>query len=95
LLELDVDYIVPGHGEVCNKQQIYVQRAFLYEWITAVATAIGKGWSKEECLAQISFLDRFPCDIGQEYKGPEVTRNNIIALYDLLTAKMLPIPEKR
>jgi len=95
LLDLDVDFIVPGHGEVCNKQEIYVQRAFLLEWITAVASAIAKGWSKEECVDRISFLDRFPCDIGQEYKGPEVTKNNVIALYDLLTAKMLPMTEKR
>ncbi|HOV93284.1 MAG TPA: MBL fold metallo-hydrolase [Spirochaetales bacterium] len=95
LLDLDVDYIVPGHGEVCNKQEIYVQRAFLLEWLTAVSNAIAKGWSKEECLAKISFLDRFPCDIGQEYMGPEVTKNNIIALYDFLTAKMQPMTENK
>jgi cyclase len=87
LLDLDVDLIVPGHGPVCTKKEIYVQRAFLLEWITAVATAVAKGWTKEECIANISFLDRFPCDIGQEYMGPEVTRNNVAALYDLLTAK--------
>jgi len=88
LLEVDVDKVVPGHGPVCTKQEIYVQRAFLLEWVTAVAVAVGKGWSKEECLAKISFMDRFPVDIGQEYMAPEVTKNNIIALYDQLTAKM-------
>jgi len=88
LLEVDVDRIVPGHGPVCTKQEIYVQRAFLMEWVTAVAVAIGKGWSKEECLAKISFMDRFPVDIGQEYMGGEVTKQNIIALYDQLTARM-------
>jgi cyclase len=88
LLEIDVDAIVPGHGPVCTKQEIYVQRAFLMEWVTAVAVAVGKGWTKEECLARISFMDRFPVDIGQEYMGESVTRNNIIALYDQLTVKM-------
>lgn len=88
LLDFDVDTIVPGHGPVCTKQEIYVQKSFLMEWITTVAVAIGKGWSKEECLAKISFLDRFPVDIGQEYMGDEVTRNNVSALYEQLTAKM-------
>jgi len=90
LLELDVDYIVPGHGPVCDKQEIYVQRAFLLEWVTAVAVGVAKGWSKEECVKRISFLDRFPVDIGQEYMGEEVTRNNVAALFDQLTAKMAP-----
>ncbi|HVP18032.1 MAG TPA: MBL fold metallo-hydrolase [Spirochaetia bacterium] len=88
LLEVDVDKIVPGHGPVCTKQEIYVQRAFLMEWVTAVAVAVGKGWSKEECLKRISFMDRFPVDIGQEYMADSVTSNNIVALYDQLTAKM-------
>ena len=95
LLDLDVDFIVPGHGPICTKQEIYVQRAFLLEWITAVATGVAKGWSKEECIEKISFLDRFPCDIGQEYMGTEVTKNNVSALYDQLTAKMPVAVEKR
>jgi cyclase len=93
LLEIDVDRIVPGHGPVCTKQEIYVQRAFLLEWVTAVAVAVGKGWSMDECIAKISFMDRFPVDIGQEYMGPEVTKQNIIALYNQLTAKM-PVMKK-
>jgi cyclase len=93
LLELDVDMIVPGHGPVCNKQEIYVQRAFLMEWVTAISVAIAKGWSKEKCLSEISFLDRFPVDIGQEYMGDKVTANNISSLYDKLTKKM-PVMKK-
>jgi hypothetical protein len=58
------------------------------EWVTAVAVAVAKGWSKKECQAKISFLDRFPVDIGQEYMGEAVTKDNISALYDQLTLKM-------
>ncbi len=85
LKSLDVDYIVPGHGPVCTKEAIDVQRAFILEWITAVAVGISKGWSKEECIKNISFLDRFPVDIGQEYMGEHVTTHNVSALYDRLT----------
>jgi len=85
LKSLDVDYIVPGHGPVCTKKEIDVQKAFLLEWITAVAVGIAKGWSEEECVTNIGFLDRFPVDIGQEYMGEHVTKNNVSALYNRLT----------
>ena len=87
LKELDVDHIVPGHGPVCTKVEIDVQKAFLLEWVTAVQVAISKGWSKEQCMEKISFLDRFPVDIGQEYMGEHVTKHNIDVLYDKLIAK--------
>lgn len=80
---LDVDYIVPGHGPVCTKTYIPIQSAFIREWVTAVAVGIARGWSKEECVKRISFLDRFPVDIGQEYIGPRVQELNVMALYDL------------
>lgn len=84
LKTLDADIIVPGHGPVCTKKEIDVQKAFLYEWITAVSVGIAKGWSKEECVARISFLDRFPVDIGQEYMADFVNSNNVATLYDKL-----------
>jgi hypothetical protein len=36
-------------------------------------------------MRRISFLDRFPVDIGQEYMGPKVQQLNVSALYDHLT----------
>ncbi len=95
LLEVDVDIVIPGHGPVCTKQELYVQRAFLLEWVTQIAVAVGKGWSKEECLAKLGFADRFPVDIGQEYMLNDVTVNNINALYDQLTVKMPVMPRKK
>jgi cyclase len=87
LLEaLDVDHVIPGHGPVCSTSCFRVQAAFLREWMTAVALGIAKGWSKDECMERISFLDRFPVDIGQEYMGPKVQRLNVSALYDHLTS---------
>ncbi len=90
LMGVDVDTIVPGHGPICTKQELYTQRAFLLEWLTAVSVGISKGWSKEACVKNISFLDRFPVDIGQEYMGEEVNKQNVMALYDKLTAPMQP-----
>jgi cyclase len=87
LESFDVDFIIPGHGPVCTKQYISVQSAFIREWVTAVALGISKGWSKEECIRRISFLDRFPVDVGQEFMGPKVQEMNVTALYDYLTKK--------
>jgi cyclase len=82
---LDVDHVVPGHGPVCDRRCFRVQAAFLREWTTAVALGIARGWTKSECMERISFLDRFPVDIGQEYMGPKVQQLNVAALYDYLT----------
>ncbi len=81
---LEVDHVIPGHGPVCTPSCYRVQAAFLREWVAAVALGMAKGWSKAECVQRISFLDRFPVDIGQEYMGPSVQRLNVAALYDYL-----------
>jgi len=87
---LDVDHVVPGHGPVTNKAYVDVQRAFLMEWVTAVAVGVAKGWTKEECIARISFADRFPVDVGQEYMMGHIQRENVSALYDKLAAGVRP-----
>jgi cyclase len=83
--ELDVDRILPGHGPVTTRQYLAVQRSVLLDWVAAVAGAIAKGWTREETIARISFADRFPVDIGQEYMMDHIQRSNAGALYDKLT----------
>ncbi len=86
--ELEVDYIVPGHGEVCNKSYLTEQANFIQEWIDVVKNGIDQGWSKEESMARISLLDRYPMLPGEpEFMGPEVQRWNVSHLYDLLSQK--------
>lgn len=82
--ELDVDVIVPGHGEVCDKNYLKEQASFIEEWIEAVKEAKRQGLSKEEAQSRISFLDRYPMDIGLEARGPGVQRMNVDRLYDFL-----------
>jgi len=86
LAELDVDTIVPGHGPVCTKNEINVQRALLHEWMSLVAGGVARGLSKEDCLDAVNNIkNRMPVDIGQEYMLDTVIRNNTYALYDKLS----------
>ena len=82
--ELDVDVIVPGHGEACDKRYLKEQASFIRDWVEAVSEAIKQGFSREEAKAKISFLDRYPMDIGLDWKGSQVQEMNVERLYDLL-----------
>jgi cyclase len=83
---LDIEFVVPGHGPVQPKSYLATQRAFMMEWTSAVATAVAKGWSREETIARVSFAERYPVDIGQEYMMEYIQERNAGALYDKLTA---------
>ena len=84
IAQLEVDAIVPGHGTVCGKDYIKEQASFIEEWIETVKDAVSQGIPKEEAIKKISFLDRYPMDVGLEAIGPEVQRMNVDRLYDLL-----------
>ena len=85
--EMEIDQIVPGHGEVCDKHSIRELAAFIEEWISAVKEAIRKGMSKEEAMATISFLDRYPMPSVLQSWGPDLQRWNVGRLYHLLTSQ--------
>jgi cyclase len=83
---LDVDHVVPGHGPVQTKACVDVQRAMLLEWKTAVAVAVGKGWTREETVERVCFRDRDPVDVGQGYMMDYIQTLNAGSLWDRLTA---------
>jgi cyclase len=85
--ELDVDWIVPGHGQVCNKDYLPEQAAFIQDWLGAIKDAISKGVTKEEAYQTISFIDRYPMDTGLEAMGEMVQHMNIDRLYELYQGK--------
>ena len=82
---LDVDRIVPGHGEVVTKRYVARQRANLLDWVEAVSDAIAKGWTREETIERVDFADRYPVDIGQGYMMNHIQTLNAASLWDKLT----------
>ena len=85
---LDVDWVVPGHGPVTTLAYLDTQRSVLLEWKSAVATAVAKGWTRQETIARVDFRDRFgPVDIGQGYMMDHIQTQNAGSLWDKFTAR--------
>ena len=85
---LDVDHLVPGHGPVTTTRYLATQRAVLIEWVNAVATAVAKGWSREETIERVNFAARYPVDIGQGYMMGHIQTQNAASLYDKLVSEL-------
>ncbi len=85
--QLDVDYILPGHGPVVPKSYLDTQRSNLLDWKSAVASAVARGWTREETIARVNFADRYPVDIGQEYMMDHIQTLNAASLYDKMTGQ--------
>jgi cyclase len=85
LRALDVDWVVPGHGPVTRPAYLDTQRAVLLEWVSAVAAAVAKGWSRDETMQRVSFADRYPVDIGQGHMMGHIQTLNAASLWDKLT----------
>ena len=83
---LDVDHVVPGHGPVTDLKYLQTQKAVLLEWKSMVASAVARGWSREETIERCHMRDRYPVDIGQEYMMDYIQKHNAGILWDKLSA---------
>jgi cyclase len=84
---LDVDHVVPGHGDVVTLDYVMTQRAVLLTWKAAVSDAVAKGWTREETIARVRFDNKFgPVDVGQAYMMDHIQNQNAGTLWDKLTA---------
>ena len=86
LRALPAETLVPGHGPVCDKRYLAEQGAFIREWVEYVRGAVGRGMSKDDCLAGLTAMtDRYPMDVEQDGMAPRVMRMNVANLYDFVT----------
>lgn len=64
--QLDVDVIVPGHGEPCDWGYVPEQRRILLDWLHAAESLVDNGLSEEEAVAHagdMAEIDPYP--LGQ------------------------------
>jgi glyoxylase-like metal-dependent hydrolase (beta-lactamase superfamily II) len=79
---LDVDKVVPGHGEVSTKACIPGMAQGVQYWIDNIQSAINRGLSLEETLKQVTMADRYP--FAQNPPLNVMFRNSIIDVYKTL-----------
>jgi len=83
LSELDFDFIVPGHGDLCKKDYIEQQTTTIRQWVEVVKSAIKQGLSLEEAQAKITSPDSYPKQPGTPRTEAELNKAIIARLYQL------------
>jgi cyclase len=88
---LDVQTIVPGHGEPCDRAYLAQQAQVLHHWIGTVEAYVRRGLSEDEAVAQPldvpKHIDPYP--IGQRLfaRSDSVTEANIRNVYKHILAR--------
>ena len=83
LSELDVDIIVPGHGDICSKDYLLEQTNIIKAWVDVVKSSIGRGLTREESIEKISQPDPYPKQTKTPMTEAELNIKNITRLYQL------------
>ncbi len=91
ILEMDVERIVPGHGEVCTLAEARTFHAQIEELIRIVRRAIKAGRPRDEIAASVRFDDNIHTTTAAYLGYPEemieeFQRLSIAAIYDQLVA---------
>ena len=80
---LDVDVIVPGHGDLCKKEYLEEEAGIIRQWEELVRSAIKQGLSVEEAAAKIVSPDPHPKQQGTPMTEAELHKAIISRLYQL------------
>jgi glyoxylase-like metal-dependent hydrolase (beta-lactamase superfamily II) len=83
LSELDVDFVIPGHGEVSDNSVIQQMKDKIQLWIQVVGEAIKEGLELEETRQRIMEAKEFS-DIPREESMAGFVNMNIESLYRIL-----------
>ena len=85
---LDVEIIVPGHGEPCGKDYLREQGAVIEAWVAGVEEFVDRGLTEEEALAEPA-PDVDPYPIGQRLfpRHDAVNALNVGNLYRRITER--------
>jgi cyclase len=84
--QMDVDKVIPGHGEVQDKSYIAQMIKNIQTWIGVVAEAIKKGMTLEEAQKNVTMVKEFP-DLTKNLPMPGLIPMNVARLYEYLKNK--------
>jgi glyoxylase-like metal-dependent hydrolase (beta-lactamase superfamily II) len=89
---LDVETIVPGHGEPCTKAYLSEQAQIIQNWIGVIEDYVRRGLSEDEAVAEpldvVGKVDPYP--IGQRLfpRSDWVTEANVRNVYKHVSARV-------
>jgi cyclase len=81
LASLDVDVIVPGHGELCKKDYLDEQASIIREWLEATKSMVARGLTIEEAQMTIKVPDPYPKQEGTPMTATELDNAIVRRLY--------------
>ena len=80
---LDVEIVVPGHGDICSKAYLEEQANIIKSWIGVVQKAIGNGLLLEEAKKTIVSPDPYPKQANTPSTVEDLNDAIITRLYSL------------
>jgi cyclase len=86
LEKLDVDMVVPGHGEPGPKSYIKEMEQTVQRWLDTVAAAIDKGMSVKEAQDNLTMEDMYP-GASKDPRSSGVIRMNVERIYEYLKGR--------
>lgn len=78
--KLDVDYVVPGHGEVGDKSVFQEMEDVVNIWINTIKEAIAKGMTLEEAQKTLTMAKQFP-DFPRDERTKGIIAMNVTSIY--------------
>jgi cyclase len=88
--QLDVDLIIPGHGEPCDKSYLPEQARVIKNWIAAMEDVVRRGLSVDQALAEpLPFEEIDPYKLAQRLfpRFDEVNARSIRNLHGRISAR--------
>jgi len=84
LSELDVDHVIPGHGEISDRSVLQIMKDKIQLWVEVVGGAIKEGLDLEETRQRIMEAKEF-ADIPKEEPMAGFVNMNIESLCKILS----------
>jgi cyclase len=86
LQKLDIDKVIPGHGNVCDKSYLKEMYDTISYLVGSVQAAIDKGWTLEETIEKVTFAEKFPALVKDE-RMTGMRKMHVAHLYEVMKKK--------
>jgi cyclase len=83
LEKYDVDYVVPGHGEVGDRTCIKEMYDTVSTWLSTIKDAIKKGMTLQEVQSKVTMAKEFP-NLPRDERTTGIIQMNVTRLYEIL-----------